>query len=239
MPRPGDVWFLPPEAHPDGDPKPRRHVLLTPVDDADDVCALAFASRSATEGAFGGAFVRVEPRTGGEPNGFVATTFVAPCRLVSAYATDLLRRCGRLSREMPAVRGGVRQALGFGTGTRRNGGWRGCVVRLSPLMAAETGFAEAVVVTEPGYARRRRFQIVVPVLPWGGFAADAFDVPAVLSSRTSRGRPRRVVLGARLVQSVFHARDIAGPTGEVVPHAAMGALERSLAALLRLDDPSV
>jgi hypothetical protein len=52
---PGEVWLLPPAAEEGGDPKDRRHVLLTPCGDGKDVGSFAYTSTQTTEARFGAA----------------------------------------------------------------------------------------------------------------------------------------------------------------------------------------
>ena len=133
---PGEVWFLPPEAEEGGDPKGRRHVLLTPCEHSGGICILAYASTQSTEAHFDAGFLLVDPATSGSPRcGFTRPSYVYPSRLVPAVPENLLRMTGRLVEEMTQLRLVLREALGIGTGAARDedssscvGGWCGSAV---------------------------------------------------------------------------------------------------------------
>jgi hypothetical protein len=88
MQHPGEVWFLPPDVRHGGDPKTRRHVLLTTCGIPGDVAILAYASTQGTEAAFGAANVLLDPYATADGSrgrtGFEHPTYIYPSRLVSA-----------------------------------------------------------------------------------------------------------------------------------------------------------
>ncbi|HEU0016149.1 MAG TPA: hypothetical protein VFQ45_20895, partial [Longimicrobium sp.] len=170
---PGEVWFLPPDAREQGDPKPRRHVLLNACDegDAEAVGSFAFASTQSTEAGFGAAYLLVDPaatRYGRQGRtGFPRATYVYASRIVPAEMADLQRMAGRLIDEMADLREKLRVALGLGTGTAVHGtaagSWRGRFVRFTGSLAAEVECDLALVLTEPAYSNHQRYQVVVPL----------------------------------------------------------------------------
>src|SRR4051794_8278634 len=114
---PGEVWFLPPEAEEGGDPKGRRHVLLTPCEDEEDIGVFAYASTQQTEARFGAACLLVHPDGAGHArSGFTRPTWVYLSRLVPARSESLLRMTGRLIDELPELRLLLHEAFGIGSG---------------------------------------------------------------------------------------------------------------------------
>ncbi len=217
---PGEVWLLPPEARQEGDPKPRRHVLLTRCEDEGDVGVLSYASTSAIEAAFGGASVLVDPFARGyQHTGFVAPTHVTPCRLVSAASEDMWNLKGRLIDEMPEVRRALARALGIGTGTARSGvasgSLRGRVIELSVALAEECGARFAVILSEPGYSLRRRYQIVALVLDPAEYETETDDVLVTGEAwvRAIDLRLSAAILPATPPVRLSSARHRAGPSG--------------------------
>jgi hypothetical protein len=236
---PGEVWFLPPESEEGGDPKGRRHVLLTPCDHSDDICVLAYASTQSTEARFGAGFLLVDPATSGSSRcGFTRPSYVYPSRLVPATSENLQRMTGRLVEEMTQLRLVLREALGIGTGAapdEESSSWRGRVVRLSRSRREAIGYGYAIVVTEPRYSSRQRYQTVVPIEDLREFEPGPGDVEVTrgdwfrsVSSETG------VLVAVPDVQSVFHSRDIDGWTGALVDDTTMERVDRALIELFDL-----
>ncbi|HEX2201921.1 MAG TPA: hypothetical protein VHG91_01420 [Longimicrobium sp.] len=237
----GEVWYLPPEARVGGDPKTRRHVLLTPCDEEDDVGVFAYASRAGTEAAFGGAaffFNRSARRA--LHAGFDAPTYVMPCRLVAAGSEDLIRKTGRIVDEMREIRRALHRALGIGTRTRRGGpaagSLRGCLVELAPPVADEIGTRAALLVTEPGYSLQRRYQLVLPLLDPDEYEPSPGDVLVEEKPWISAVEEdmRRVLVAVPMIQAAFHPTDLARVVPAVVDDATIAAVDRALLALFGL-----
>jgi hypothetical protein len=239
---PGEVWLLPPEAEEGGDPKDRRHVLLTTCDDVEDIGIFAYASTQPTEARYGAACVLVDPGASRHVRtGFARPSYVYLSRLVPAGSENLLRMTGRLIDEMPHLRLLLREALGVGKGIASEvesdtGNWRGRVVRLGRSRRESIGYGYAIVVTEPRYSGRQRYQIIVPVEdlrefePYPGditvtrgdwFSAIASELPGVL-------------IAVPDIQSVFHPREIDRWTGAVVDDTTMAEIESALIELFEL-----
>ncbi|HEX8244077.1 MAG TPA: hypothetical protein VF541_11290 [Longimicrobium sp.] len=239
---PGEVWFLPPEAEEGGDSKASRHILLTPCDDSGDVGVFAYASTQRTEARFGAAWLRIDPTDSRHlPSGFSKPTYVYPGRLVPAASEDFLRMVGRLIDEMPELRRRLQAALGLGMGTVARadaaaGSWRGKVVELSATRRALTGYARAVVLTDPEYSAQNRYQIIVPLEDPREFEAAPGDLEIQGGEWIRMIDPHLpgVLLAVADVQSVFHPVDIAGWNGAVVDDASMDLLERALVRLFAL-----
>jgi hypothetical protein len=242
---PGEVWFLPPEARPGGDPKGRRHVLLTPCADANDVGIMAYASTQPTEAEHGASNVLLDPAATGYGRrgfiGFSRPTYVYPSRLIPARSGDFQRMAGRIIDEMPELRLALRQALGLGTGSSTGtgaaaGSWRGRVVSLAAEMEREIGFGYGIVVTEPAYSNRERYQLFVPIDSLAEFEPAAGDVvvpdpgwPTDLA-RSSNG----MLIAVPEVQSAFHPTEVARWTGATADEGTMRRIDLALLELFGL-----
>lgn len=241
MYRPGEVWYLPPDAREGGDPKARRHVLLTPCEEHDDVGVFAYASRVGTEAAFGGASFFFNPFARRALHaGFDAPTYVMPCRLVAAVSEDLIRKTGRIVDEMREIRRALHRALGIGTGTRRGGSaagsLRGCLVKLAPGVAGEVGAHTALLITEPSYSLERRYQLVLPLFDPDEYETDDGDVVVAEKpwiAAVEEGM-RRVLVAIPLVQTAFHPTEVAHLVPAVVDDATIAAVDRALLAFFGL-----
>jgi hypothetical protein len=239
---PGEVWFLPPEAEEGGDPKDRRHVLLTTCDAVEDIGVFAYASTQPTEAQNGATYLLVDPAVSRyAPTGFARPSYVYLSRLVPARSENLLRMTGRLVDEMPHLRLLLREALGVGTGTtsgdRADGSnWRGRVVQLSSSRRESIGYAYAIVVTEPRYSQRQRYQIVVPVDDLREFEPVLGDVKVTQGDWFSAIAPglTGVLIAVPDVQSIFHPREIEDWTGAVVDDTTMTEVEAALIGMFDL-----
>lgn len=232
---PGQVWYLPPELEAGGDPKVRRHVLLTEcAEDEGGVCS--FASTQPTEARFGAACLHVDPATSPDVNpGFTRPTYVYASRLVQAAPRDFLRIAGRLDHEMPHLRALLARSLGLGTGaSTRNQGWRGRVVELSARRREIVGCGYGVVLTEEAYSRSRRYQLIVPMDDVRVFEPEPDDL-VVSSPDWLRQIPLTNALAVVAdVQSVFHPLDIDSWTGAVVDDETLAEIETRLTKLFEL-----
>lgn len=238
---PGEVWFLPPDDDDHGDPKWRRHVLLTTCDETRDPPAVfAYASTQSTEAGRGAAYVLFDPastRYGKSGHaGFTSATYIYPTRLVSVDPADLRRFRGRLIDEMAELRLKLQEALGLGTGTTHGQGgaadsWRGRVIRLTPDYATRTGFELGLIVTEPQYSNRQRYQIIVPVV------LDVEPEPGEVAVRDKEWLSDIAdglvfaVLAVPFVHSVFHPTRVIGDIGTKVDEATMAEIDDALRAL--------
>jgi hypothetical protein len=179
---PGEVYVLPPDDRPGGDPKFRRHVLLTQVAAGTRCATAAFASTSGLDAGFGAAYHLLNPFKGTyRSTGFNEPVFIYLSRLVPVDVADLTEPVGRLIDDMVPVRDCLPTALGFGTGTgvgtgAAAGSWRGHVLRFSPELELELETPFGVSLTDPGYGRSHRFHIVVPMYDAVASQADALDV---------------------------------------------------------------
>lgn len=218
MRHPGDVWFLPPDAVEGGDAKPRRHVLLTPCEDVEDAGILAYASTRGTEAAFGAACLSIDPsltpygRAG--RTGFSRLTYIYPSRLVGASPNEMQRLVGRLVDEMPALRLQLRKALGIGVQDARPGSWRRRIVRFSEALRREMDYSYGLIVTEPAYSSKRRYQLVVPLLDLRDFEQSGRDVVVDGEPWLApvMGHSAPVAFAVEMVQAVFHPTDLEDAT---------------------------
>lgn len=231
---PGDVWYLPPELRPGGDPKQRRQVLLTHCEGEDDVGTFAFATTRPTEMVFGGAAFRFDPR-GRRGVGFDRITYITPCRLTSSPRTDWLVKSGRIGGEMADVRTELRKALGIGRGTSAPG-FRGSLAELRPAIAEELGVRYGLIVSESGYSLQKRYQILVPLLDGEEFIPEEGEpfltnlpwASAVLGSTA-------VLFAIRSIQSVFHPEELTRVTEIRVDTSTMSKIDTALVRLFGLD----
>ncbi len=237
----GEVYLLPPDAREEGDPKARRHLLLSTQKSPGDILVFAFASTQATEASFGAAHFLLDPfATTYHQTGFAEATYIYPSRLVSVEEEDLVRFMGRVLDEMPAIRDLLRVALGLRTGTGRAtgkaaGSWRGAVVRLAPAIAAEGGYTYGLVVTEPQYCRRFRFQSIVPLIDASDIEPEPGEVHvtgAPWSADVGEGLGS-AILSVPMITSVFHPREIVGMPMTFVDESTMSEVD---AALIHLFD---
>jgi hypothetical protein len=238
---PGEVYFLPPEAREDGDPKTRRHVLLSACDDDSDIVALAYASTAGTEAAFGASYVLLDPyATQYQGTGFDQPTYIYPSRLVSVGVDALTKPVGIVVDEMQQIREKLRIALGLGTGTVAGtllaaGSLRGRVVQFSASVLQETEAAYGLIVTEPRYSLQQRYQHVIPILDAGEYEPAAGDV-VVTDTLWLRemGKFDSAILAVPMVFSVFHPVEVSRPLSVVVDDPTIAAVDEALIQLFGL-----
>jgi len=205
---PGEVYFLPPDAAQGGDPKGRRHVLLTVCRDDADFCTFAYASTESTEAGYGAAYHLVDPFASRyRDTGFSEATYVYPSRLVNVGTEYIERLAGKLLDDMPLIREKLRQALGLGTGISAGdaiaaGSSRGTVALLSAQVAGLLDARAAIVVTEPRYSRARRHQVVVPILDAEDFDAMPDDLVLEMDLQPLGYHSTRVLLAVAMTQTV-------------------------------------
>ena len=238
---PGEVWFLPPAAEKGGDPKERRHVVLAPCDEVGDVGSFAYASTQGTEARFGAPHLFVDPGSSRSPRtGFSRPSYVYPSRMTLAYSEDLLRKTGQLVDEMPQLRGVLREAVGLGRLRAETAwvppNWRGRVVRLSTGASESIGYQHGIVVTEPAYSSRERYQLIVPVIEASHLEPERGDLVITEGDwlRSIGSGPSGVLIAIPDTQSIFHPLEIDGWTGTVVDATAMGQIEDALAGFFAL-----
>lgn len=178
----GEVRFLPPEESPGGDPKSRRHVLLTDCHTDDVIATVAYCSTRSGEAMRGAKYHLINPaETRYTGTGFDRPTFIYLARLISIFGDELVDDpAGRLIDDMVPMRERLREALGLGTGTGAEGtalgSLRGQIVTLAPEITAGVDTNLALVLTEPQYSRERRYQIIVPMYDVAEFEENDLDV---------------------------------------------------------------
>jgi len=172
-----ETHTLPLEGRPGGDEKGGRPYLLLhdcPVDRP--VACFAYGSRQPTLKNDGGAYVLIERGPKNDP-GYAGTglhdrTYFYPSRIRPQVRRGLNAPLGRMNAaEMDEARDQLRVALGLGKGTSRSGearhSWRGLFAELHPYVKRLTMATYALVVTDPAYARNRRYQHLVPLVDAG------------------------------------------------------------------------
>jgi hypothetical protein len=232
----GEVHFLPPEESPGGDPKSRRHVLLTDCHTDDVIATVAYCSTRASEAARGAKYHLIDPaKTRYKGTGFDRPTFIYLARLISILGEELVDDpAGRLIDDMVPMRERLGEALGLGTGTGAEGtalgSLRGQIVTLAPELADGVDTNLALVLTEPQYSRERRYQIIVPMYDVAEFEENDLDV--VVSSAPwllKLGCGYSVgMLAVPLVQTAFHPEDVVDLTGVVVDSVTIHQVDEAL-----------
>ena len=183
----GNLYILPQEEDPSGDPKDRAHLAVSLVDPLSDLITLAYCSTQSLEADLGSPHVLIDPAGPTfAVTGLREATFVYPSRLVTEEILRLGRPVGRVLDEMPAVRRELRSALGIGLGTAHTpgaalGSLRGQLIQLGPLLAEQLATRYAIVVANPTYARKQRYLNIVPL-----FDADEYE-PASVDITCDRG----------------------------------------------------
>lgn len=237
--RPGEVVLLPADEHPDGDPKPRPHLLLTTCDDTDPdgVCTVAYCSTKGVEEAtFGAEPYLIDPsKSHARRSGFAEPTYVHTARLIAVSAEYLpAQPLGMLADDMVGVKQHLRKSLGIGTGTGHQGlakgTLRGVVVTLKGPLVEQWECRYATIITEPTYSLQERYQLLLPMLPVADFAprADELVVDAG-DSLAQIGLDGEFALSLPLLQYEWHAKAIADHTGCVTPHEIMDHVDLELA----------
>lgn len=241
MPIPGEVWFLPPDAGEGGDAKGRRHVLVTRCEDVGDVAVFAYASTKGTEAAFGAAALLIRPpeTPSATParTGFDRATYVYPSRLVSVGPEQMQRKMGRLRDELPLLRVLLRNALGIGT-RPHSSSWRGKIVTFSDALQAEMDCSHGLVVTEPVYSSRKRYQLVIPVLDTRVFETSGMDLVVAQQDWLPQvfGGSAPVAFAVEMIQTVFHPTEIQGSGCAVVDGGTLAEVDARLVRLFELQD---
>jgi hypothetical protein len=238
---PGEVWFLPPDPVERGDAKGRRHVLLTPCEERDDAGILAYSSSQATEAAFGAAFLLLAPsstpygRRG--RTGFDRVTYVYPSRLVGASTNEMQRLMGRIVNELSELRLQLRKALGIGAEWGGTRGWRGRIVAFSEAVRSEIDCSYGLIVTEPAYSTKERYQIVVPILDLRHFERSELDVVVEDGVWLHRlfGDSAPVAFAVEMIQTVFHPTDVSGALA-LVDSVTSATVDRRIVELFHLGE---
>lgn len=244
MPHAGQVFIIPPSRDPAGDPKHRPHVLLRDCHADSSAATLAFASTQMTEAHCGAPNILINPAaTSYTGTGFTQPSYLYTSRLVGVDPDDLHDPAGRLIDEMPAVRASLRRALGLGTGSCAGtgsaaGSLRGRVVHLGHGLEEELGAALAVILTEPTYSKKERFQVVVPILAEADFEVEGSDV--VIEPSTTRwlaqvdAKYTRAFLWTAAIFSVFHPSELRGISPLCLDEGTMRDIDRALAVHFHL-----
>lgn len=253
----GDVQILPPEPDPEGDNKPRPHVLLTRGVRPSGTLTFAHCTTKDTEVAprpsFPGArppaaapHVVIDPlRPGTRTTGLWEQSYVLLNRLLSIEPDKQEPCVGRVVDELDAIRAALPNALGLGEGTGREGPHLGCnrglLVEFQPHVAAMIGTQIGAVVMEPAYSLRLRMVTVVPI-----FDATLFEVnPGDVVFDADRGDDWLTVFGMRhafaAIGDIFGARwraRISRPLRASVPAAAMARIDAALRVHFDLPEPA-
>lgn len=232
---PGEVHWLPPEAIGGGDPKERRQVLLSACPPDTETVTFAFGSTKGTEASLGATHLVLNPfATNYRGTGFDEPTYIYLSRLFSTHVDELGQPVGQIVYELPSLLRLMGIALGLGTGTaihgRAAGSLRGRVVQFSRELRESVGANYGIVVTEPRYSVRRRYQTIIPIVNGAEYGSTLYDIAVAAS-----GAPwlaalelETAVLTVPDVFSAFHASRIANVLPTAVDEATMNALDEAL-----------
>lgn len=235
--RGGDVYRVLPENLPTADTKPRRYVLLHDCAGDGGFATLAYSSTKDTEKAEGAeSRVVYGSWMGIKDCGFAHRTHVYTSRLLPVPRHCLRESTGNTGKCWAEIRESLRRALGLGRGTAQTGdakgSLRGCVVELSYPIAQTVYTHFAVILTEPVYSRKQRYQIVVPLYPDPGKFRDGdlvIEGEAWLSALSRDGAPpTRLLVDPSLMLSVFYRSEVSRPLPAVVDAVTMAAIEDRL-----------
>lgn len=231
---PGEVYVLPPEVG--GDPKERRHILLTTCGKEDRICTLAYCSTSNLEASYGAPYYLLDPhKTRYTGSGFDQATYVYPSCLNIAGVEDLRDHCGRVVDDMVPIRDCLRSALGLGTGTatgtgRAAGSMRGQLVRVVDRLGESFDTPYAVVVTHPAYSHTRRYQLIIPIYDAEEIEPHDHDVEVEsVQWLEAAGFPfTSAVLAVAFIQYAFHPTQIADQFGVTIDEPTMNQVDSAL-----------
>jgi len=231
---PGEVYWL--VSTDERDPRSSRpYVLLCNCNDVDEYGTFAHCSTKGTEVSFGAAYHLVDPfSTQYNRTGFQEPTYVYPSRLCHADTDSLGSLHGRLIDDLYHIRDRLRDAFGLGSGTYSGNGRartsaRGTVAKLNEALAKAIETRFALVVTEPGYARQLRYQIIAPIYstarvePAHGDIVVPADAP--ISQHLKMGE---LLIDAIGVFSVDHLSEIHGIIVPGVDERTMELVDQSL-----------
>jgi len=162
----GHIFFIPGDERPGDDTKNRPHFLVNRCDPASDPFVLATLAHMTTKGTeifeYGSSGYELsDPKRGTGHGG--DGQFVVASRLIPRAVSRLTRSHLSATDAVRHVRSRVLQAAGVGQGVAApgSGSVRGNLVRVFDPRA---GFGHGIIVTAHEYSRRRRFQIIVPVI---------------------------------------------------------------------------
>jgi hypothetical protein len=231
--KPGEVHYLPPDDMPGGDPQTRRHVVASTCAPPSESATLAFGSTKATEASFGATYYLLDPFASNyRQTGFDQPTYIYLSRLFSTDIDALGRPHGQIVHELPTLLHLVGVALGVGTGTsdggRAAGSLRGRLVQFDPLLAQSLDTKFGLIVTEPRYSVRQRYQTVIPILDGDRFDAAANDVVAEQRDWIAAlDNARAVIFAVPDVFTVWHRSRISRPLPNVVDAATINAIDEA------------
>jgi hypothetical protein len=221
--------------------KPRPFVLATNCG-AGTLGTLVYGSTRRTEAEFGAACIEIDPcREGVNRNGLEEKTAFYPGILVRDRYERLPSHAGTVGKSLGELRTALRDALGIGRGSCLSkdappGSRRGRIVRLEQGLARDMRTPFAVLLTEAGYSRARRYDLILPLLRDDGLVPGA-DVLRLSSREWMAVFPQPttdVLLPIPIVHSVWYARDVARETEYVVDEASLTEIDARLCEFFSL-----
>lgn len=233
---PGEVYSLPPDDLHGGDPKERRHILLSVCNEECESATYAYCSTQGTEAGYGAAHILIDPYAGAyRGRGFTQPTYVYPSYLVCTDAEYVrsTQAVGRIIDELPDVRLQLGEALGIGKGGCRGSGegagsLRGRVVQLAADAEANVGSRYAVVVAAPSYSNERRYLNAIPILDASDFDAGAEDLLVTGADWLAEIGMESALLLIGQLQAFWWATHVSRPTAAALDDAELREIDRSL-----------
>ena len=233
----GNLYILPAEDDPRGDPKDRMHLVVSLAYPQNDLITLAYCSTKGFEAGQGADHVVVRRSSATfSITGLSEETYIYPSRLVTEEVLRLGRPIGKVIDEMPAVRQAVRSAVGIGSGTahtpgRASGSLRGQILLLGSMLREQLQTRYALVTSNPIYARQERYLNIIPL-----YDADEFEpVPVDIISPSGAwaeglALPRQLLFCVSAICSCFmpRATHVEALLGRVIPESLMATVDESL-----------
>lgn len=230
---------MPRDDLPGGDPKRRRHVLLSDPGHQNESAVFALGSTKYTEAERGARHYLVNPAaTNYQGSGFSKPTYVYPSILVPVDFDGVEGPVGHVREAIGPLLRQLRLALGIGSGTceqgTAGGSYRGRMVEFSQPITDRLHTRYGLIVTEPRYSEARRYQTIVPLLD--GLEMEAMQGDVMLEGAdwmTGIGFSSGLLAIAD-VMSLWHHDSIQEVTRIVVEPKIIRAVDDSLCGLFGL-----
>ncbi len=233
----GEVYRVLAEHTHTTDPKNRRYVLLHDCTGDGGFATLAYSSTKDTEKTEGAEAQIVHGSWMGIKDcGFSRRTHVYTSRLLPVTRRHLNECTGDTGKCWEKIRDSLNRALGLGKGTalrgEAKGSMRGCVLELTYPIAQVVFTHFAVVLTEPVYSKKQRYQVVVPLYADPGKLQDGDLViegePWFGALSRGGSTPSKLLVDPSLMLSVFQKTEVSRPLPAVVDPVSMAAIEDRL-----------
>jgi hypothetical protein len=239
--RPGHVFWFPRGSTWLNRDKPRPFTLATSCS-AGQLGTLIYGTTRRTEAEFGATCFEIDPsREGVNRNGLDEKTAFYPGILVRDRYERLPPHAGSVGKSLGELRAALRTALGIGRGSCLSAGAaagsrRGRIVRLEERLAHTMRTPFAVLLTETGYSRARRYHLILPLVQDDGSTPVA-DVLRLVSREWMSvfpGSTASALLPIPVVHSVWYGYDIVEETEYVVDEESLREIDARLCEFFSL-----